>query len=188
VISQNSWGYTIPDVYDQPVLDAIDYFTKEAGRDVNGNQVRPMNGGLVIFAAGNSNISDPSYPGYYPTAIAVGATTVYDNKASYSNFGNWVDISAPGGDEDPVSGTSKQMVASTVANNKYGYMAGTSMACPHVSGVAALIVSQYGKQGFTNEDMKNRLFHTADPFIAMNPLYNGLMVWPVGCRKSVGSR
>ena len=91
VISQNSWGYTIPDVYDQPVLDAIDYFTKEAGRDVNGNQVGPMNGGLVIFAAGNSNISDPSYPGYYPTAIAVGATTVYDNKASYSNFGNWVD-------------------------------------------------------------------------------------------------
>ena len=175
VISQNSWGYTIPDVYDQPVLDAIDYFTKEAGRDVNGNQTGPMNGGLVIFAAGNNNISDPSYPGYYPTAIAVGATTVYDNKASYSNFGNWVDISAPGGDEDPVSGTSKQMVASTVANNKYGYMAGTSMACPHVSGVAALIVSQYGKQGFTNEDLKNRLFHTADPFIAMNPLYNGLM-------------
>jgi hypothetical protein len=47
---------------------------------------------------------------------------------------------------------------------------------PHVSGVAALIVSQYGKPGFTNDDLKNRLFHTADPFIAMNPLYNGLMV------------
>jgi hypothetical protein len=45
VISQNSWGYTVPDVYDQAVLDAVDYFTKEAGRDVNGNQVGPMNGG-----------------------------------------------------------------------------------------------------------------------------------------------
>jgi subtilisin family serine protease len=175
VISQNSWGYTVPDVYDQVVLDAIDYFTKEAGRDANGNQTGPMNGGLVIFAAGNSNISDPSYPGYYPAAVAVGALSIYDNKASYSNFGDWVDISAPGGDEDLVGGTSKQMVASTVANNKYGYMAGTSMACPHVSGVAALIVSQYGKPGFTNEDLRNRLFHTADPFIAMNPGYNGLM-------------
>jgi subtilisin family serine protease len=175
VISQNSWGYTSPDVYDQAVLDAIDYFTKEAGRDVNGNQVGPMNGGVVIFAAGNSNISDPSYPGYYPTAIAVGATTVFDNKASYSNYGSWVDIGAPGGDEDPTTGSSKQMVASTIANNGYGYMAGTSMACPHVSGVAALIVSQFGKPGFTNDDLKNRLFHTVDPFIAMNPAYNGLM-------------
>ena len=175
VISQNSWGYTEPNVYDQPVLDAIDYFTKEAGRDANGIQVGPMNGGLVIFAAGNNDISDPSYPGYYPTAIAVGATTVFDNKASYSNYGNWVDISAPGGDADPVTGSPKQMVVSCFANNQYGYMAGTSMACPHVSGVAALIVSQYGKPGFTNEDLKNRLFHTADPFIAMNPIYNGMM-------------
>jgi subtilisin family serine protease len=174
VISQNSWGYTIPNVYDQVVLDAIDYFTKEAGRDVNGIQVGPMNGGVVIFAAGNNNISDPSYPAFYPTCIAVGATTVYDNKASYSNFGSWLDISAPGGDvTDPTS--SRQEVASTVANNGYGYMAGTSMATPHVSGVAALIVSQFGKPGFTNQDLKNRLFNSVSPFIAMDPSYNGLM-------------
>ena len=174
VISQNSWGYTSPGVYDQAVLDAIDYFTKEAGRDVNGNQIGPMNGGVVIFASGNSNSNDLYYPGYYPSCIAVGATSVFDNKSSFSNFGDWVDISAPGGDDD-VDGTSHQMIASTIANNGYGYMEGTSMATPHVSGVAALIVSQFGKMGFTNDDLKNRLFHSVRPFIAMDPQYNGLM-------------
>ncbi len=176
VISQNSWGYTTPDAYDQAVLDAIDYFIAEAGRDVNGNQTGPMNGGVVIFAAGNSNSSDPYYPGYYPNVIAVGATTAYDNRASYSNFGDWVDISAPGGDEnDTLANISQQMVVSLFANNQYGYMAGTSMATPHVSGVAALIVSQFGKMGFTNQDLKNRLLNSVHPFIAMDPAYNGLM-------------
>jgi subtilisin family serine protease len=174
VISQNSWGYTSPGVYDQAVLDAIDYFTQEAGRDVNGNQIGPMNGGVVIFAAGNSSADDLYYPGYYPTCIAVAATSVFDNKSSFSNYGDWVDISAPGGDDD-VDGTSHQMIASTITNNGYGYMEGTSMATPHVSGVAALIVSQFGKMGFTNDDLKNRLFHSVRPFIAMDPQYNGLM-------------
>jgi subtilisin family serine protease len=174
VISQNSWGYTVPGVYDQAVLDAVDYFSKEAGLDANGNQVGPMYGGVVIFAAGNDNNNDLYYPGYYPSCVAVGATTVFDNKAAYSNYGDWVDISAPGGGDD-VDGTSHQMVASTVANNGYGYMEGTSMATPHVSGVAALIVSQFGKMGFTNDDLKNRLFHSVRPFIAMDPNYNGLM-------------
>jgi subtilisin family serine protease len=174
VISQNSWGYTVPGVYDQAVLDAIDYFSKEAGRDVNGNQVGPMNGGVVIFAAGNDNNNDLYYPGYYPSCVAVGATSVFDNKSSFSNYGDWVDISAPGGDDD-VDGSSHQMIASTVANNGYGYMEGTSMATPHVSGVAALIVSQFGKMGFTSDDLKNRLFHSVRPFIAMNPQYNGMM-------------
>ncbi|MFT3703859.1 MAG: S8 family serine peptidase [Agriterribacter sp.] len=172
VISQNSWGYNSPDVYAQVVLDAIDYFIKEAGRDVNGKQVGPMDGGVVIFASGNSDISDPSYPGYYSPTIAVSSTTVFDNKSSFSNYGSWVDISAPGGE---INVASEQEVASTFANNKYGYMAGTSMACPHVSGVAALIVSQFGKLGFTNEDLKNRLFATTDKFLALNPAYNGLM-------------
>ena len=133
-----------------------------------------MNGGVVIFAAGNDNQNDLFYPGYYPSCIAVGATSVFDNKSSYSNFGDWVDISAPGGDDD-VDGSSHQMIASTIANNGYGYMEGTSMATPHVSGVAALIVSQFGKMGFTNDDLKNRLFHSVRPFIAMDPQYNGLM-------------
>jgi len=174
VISQNSWGYTVPGVYSQAVLDAVDYFTKEAGRDGNGNQVGPMNGGLVIFASGNDDLNDLSYPAYYPTAIAVSATTCFDNKASYSNYGSYVDISAPGGDNsDP--NNSHQEIASTISNGGYGYMAGTSMACPHVSGVAALIVSQYGKPGFTNEDLRNRLLNSTAPFIAMNPAYNGFM-------------
>ncbi|WP_153795746.1 S8 family serine peptidase [Foetidibacter luteolus] len=172
VISQNSWGYTSPGVYAQVVLDAVDYFTKEAGRDENGIQTGPMNGGVVFFASGNDNINDESYPGYYPATVAVSATTVFDNKSSFSNYGSWVDISAPGGE---LNVPNNQQIASTVVGNKYGYLSGTSMACPHVSGVAALIVSKFGKQGFSNEDLKNRLFATVDKFIALNPAYNGLM-------------
>ncbi|RAJ06550.1 subtilisin family serine protease [Chitinophaga skermanii] len=172
VISQNSWGYETPGVYDPLILDAIDYFTKEAGRDADGKQVGPMNGGLVIFASGNSNIGDDAYPGYYAPTLAVSATTMFDNKASYSNYGAYVDISAPGGD---ITGDADEMVLSTVVGNKYGYIAGTSMACPHVSGVAALVVSQFGKMGFSNTDLRNRLLNTTDKFLAMNPAYAGLM-------------
>lgn len=132
IISQNSWGYNSPNVYDQLVLDAIDYFIKEAGRDENGKQVGLMDGGVVIFASGNTDISDPSYPAYYAPVIAVSSTTVFDNKSSFSNYGNWIDISAPGGE---INVPNNQEVASTVAGNKYGYMSGTSMACPHVSDI-----------------------------------------------------
>jgi subtilisin family serine protease len=173
VISQNSWGYTYPGVYDQSVLDAIDYFTKEAGLDENGHQVGPMNGGVVIFAAGNDNWDDAYYPGYYENAISVGATSVFDNKSYYSNYGKWVDISAPGG--EMYSGDDPRGILSTLPGNHYGYFQGTSMACPHVSGIAALIVSEYGKSGFTNTDLKNRLFKTASPFLGMNAAYKDLM-------------
>jgi subtilisin family serine protease len=173
VISQNSWGYTTPGIYDQSVFDAIDYFTKEAGRDVNGHQVGPMNGGLVIFAAGNDATDATWYPGYYKNAIAVGATSVFDNRSYYSNYGDWLDISAPGG--EMYSANDPRGILSTLPGNQYGYYQGTSMACPHVSGVAALIVSQFGKPGFTNTDLKNRLFTTVSPFIAMDAAYRNLM-------------
>ena len=149
VISQNSWGYSSPGYFDQSVLDAIDYFIDEAG-DFPGS---PMKGGIVIFAAGNANYDGDWYPGYHSKVLSVSALGPEWKKASYSNFGTWVDIAAPGGDTDYGS---KNGVLSTIPNNQYAYMDGTSMACPHVSGIAALALANRTKQ-LTNTELYNKL-------------------------------
>ena len=160
VISQNSWGYT----YDTPeeqaaakipghLAEAIDYFIANAGMK-NGVQVGPMKGGVVIFAAGNSNRADDPI-GKYDPVISVGSIGADFTRASYSNYGDWVDIAAPGGD-------APYMVLSTVPGNGYATMQGTSMACPHVSGVAALIVSHFGGPGFTAETLRTKLIEGAN--------------------------
>lgn len=172
VISQNSWGYVSPGVYEQAVLDAIDYFVAEAGQDETGAQTGPMKGGLVVFSAGNSNSQDKYYPGYYTSTFAVAATTHKNGKAWYSNYATWVDIAAPGGETDNVE---TEGVLSTLAGSLYGFFQGTSMACPHVSGAAALVVSKYGKKGFSPEAVRERLRSTASSLDTGNPAYNGKM-------------
>ena len=161
-IAQNSWGFAKednPDIKDTPkyVKDAIDYFNQFAGCDENGEQLpdSPMKGGVVIFAAGNEALPI-GYPASYPGCVAVSSVAGDYKRAYYSNFGDWVDITAPGGDA-----TKSQNVYSTVTNNNYAGMQGTSMACPHVSGVAALILSEFGGPGFTREDLIDRLLKTA---------------------------
>lgn len=153
VISQNSWGYDPMWIDETPASDkaAIDYFVKYAGFDENGVQTGPMAGGVVIFAAGNDELS-VGYPGEYESCIAVSAIAGDYEDAYYTNYGNWVDVAAPGGDA-----YKGHMVYSTLPNNKYGEMQGTSMACPHVSGMAALLVSHFGGQGFTNEMLRDMI-------------------------------
>ncbi len=171
VISQNSWGYSNPYSYEQVVLDAIDYFIAEAGSAGGGM----MKGGVVIFASGNSSTDLLMYPAAYEHVIAVSAIGPRFEYAPYSNFGNWVDIAAPGGNGDWGVASS---VLSTIPNSKYGYMDGTSMACPHVSGVAALIVSQHGGAGYTNENLKNALLTgvtTKIYQVESNEAYKGLL-------------
>ena len=153
VISQNSWGYINPGAFDQSVLDAIDYFIAEAGYDADGNPVGPMQGGIVIFAAGNDGDDDRYYPGYYSPVLAVASTDSNDYLSSFSNFGDWVDIAAPG-----------SSVYSTFPNDSYGYLSGTSMACPHVSGVAALIVSEFAGN-ITPSELRSRLIDNTDPVL-----------------------
>ncbi len=96
-------------------------------------------GAVVVAAAGNCGGTDYAqngclsfnqlfYPAYYTSAIAVGATDTNDQRASFSTYGNWVDVAAPGAS-----------IWSTYKDNAYANMSGTSMASPHVAGVAALI-------------------------------------------------
>jgi subtilisin family serine protease len=165
VISQNSWGYTSPGYVDQSVLDAIDYFIDEAG-DYEGS---PMKGGIVIFASGNSDYDADWYPGYYSNILSVSALGPEWKKASYSNFGTWVDIAAPGGDSNYGS---KNGVLSTIPDNQYAFMDGTSMACPHVSGIAALALANRTKQ-LTNTELWNKLVTGAVSIDEHNESYLG---------------
>lgn len=165
VISQNSWGMVNPCETPKALKDAVDYFTKNAGLDENGKQVGPMAGGIVIFSAGNENSSEP-YGGNYEkmlTVTSVGADYV---RAYYSNYGDWCDIAAPGGDA-----RKGNQIISTLPGNSYGKMQGTSMACPHVSGVAALVISKKGGFGFTNTALRELLVNSATDISAYNRNY-----------------
>ena len=175
VISQNSWGYPELDSTPESVKAAVDYFVKYAGLDADGRQVGPMAGGLVVFAAGNERreASSSSYDGIL-TVTSLGAGF---KKASYSNWGSFADLAAPGGDPP-------NRVLSTLPDNKYGWMNGTSMACPHVSGVAALVVSACGGPGFTSAELRRRLESTAKPLNATDYyLGHGLVDATAACSK-----
>ncbi|MBS2213476.1 S8 family serine peptidase [Carboxylicivirga mesophila] len=164
VIAQNSWGWPSPDVYEQLVLDAIDYFVAEAG----AYQGSPMKGGVAIFAAGNEGVEGNYYPGAYESTVAVAAIDYTNKMASYSSYGEWVDVSAPGGyTGDAEAGG----VLSTYPDNSYGFTNGTSMACPHVSGIAALVVSEHGGAGFTADRLKRHLVTSVndlEPYLTPN--------------------
>jgi subtilisin family serine protease len=169
-ISQNSWGYTTVGAYDQNVLDAIDYFNTNGGGVV-------LNGGITIYAAGNNGSEGAWYPGCYSGAFSVAATNNQDIRSNFgggygSNYGTWVDISAPGGETYQVTARG---VLSTYTGNTYNFLQGTSMACPHASGVAALIISYAYRNGvvLNNSDVANILRDTTDDHYDVNPGYIG---------------
>jgi thermitase len=105
-------------------------------------------GVLVIAAAGNDNTNMKLYPAGYDEVVAVAATDQYDYKAWWSNWGDWIELAAPGVD-----------IYSTVPWG-YEYASGTSMATPHVSGVAALVWSLYPDK--TRDWVRLWLRYTAD--------------------------
>lgn len=136
--------------------EALDYFINNAGSP-NG----VIDGGLVIFASGNEYAGMPAFPGAYSKCVSVSAVAADFTPASYTDYGKEVTISAPGGDteyynpvgkDDPeswIDGIYSGSILSTWIQNgtaAYGFMDGTSMACPHVSGVAALGLSYAVKQ------------------------------------------
>uniref|UniRef100_A0A7J3KGV2 Peptidase S8 n=1 Tax=Staphylothermus marinus TaxID=2280 RepID=A0A7J3KGV2_STAMA len=108
-------------------------------------------GVVLVAAAGNDGASSPSYPAAYPEVIAVGAVDINYNVPSWSNRNP--DVVAPGVD-----------ILSTYKNNLYAYMSGTSMACPHVSGVVALmqaIRQAFGLRKLTPDEVKYIIINTA---------------------------
>ncbi|CAL2108721.1 hypothetical protein T190115A13A_90067 [Tenacibaculum sp. 190524A02b] len=163
VISQNSWNSG--GRFEPSRKAAIDYFIAEAG---GANQA--MNGGILFFSAGNNNLTSPAYPGAYEKVFSVAATDNKDKKSNFSNYGNWTNIAAPGGES--TIGKDKSTILSTVYNNRYGFSWGTSMATPHVSGVAALIVS-YNYGNITPEQVKKALIQGVDPIDHLNKGYEG---------------
>lgn len=107
-------------------------------------QYAASKGAVLVAAAGNDAKSATNYPAGYDSVISVAATDSHDGSSEYSNYGYYIDISAPGDD-----------IYSTLPNNKYGYMSGTSMATPVVSGTAALVLSKNPLLSAT--DVKNIL-------------------------------
>jgi thermitase len=106
---------------------------------------------LLAAAAGNSGSGSKRYPAAYSNVIAVSATDQYDRKASFSNHGNWVDVAAPG-----------VGILSTTRDGKYESWSGTSMATPHVAGLAGLLWST--SYGTSNTSVRNRIQQQADHF------------------------
>ena len=162
--TEKEWAETYP-----LEKEALDYFINNAGSP-NG----VIDGGIPVFAAGNEYAGNPAFPGAYSKCVCVSSVAADFTPACYTDFGSLVTLSAPGGDLEYYSKIGEQedeywaetseqkgAVLSTLIKNgqpAYGYMEGTSMACPHVSGVAALGLAYAAKT--------NRHYRAAD-FVAL---------------------
>jgi thermitase len=119
-------------------------------------------GVTIVAAAGNSNTSAPSYPAYIPECIAVAATTTTDARASFSNYGTWVDVAAPG---NGIYSTLPNH-ANRIGTRNYGSLSGTSMASPFVAGEAALLAAIPA-----TASVRDRIEATCDPIAGTGSLW-----------------
>jgi parallel beta-helix repeat protein len=131
---------------------------------------------VIVFAAGNDDADVKNYsPANMNITIAVAATDYQDKKALFSNWGEIIDVSAPGVEilSLRASGTDMYGDGTHIVDDKYYYASGTSMACPHVAGLAALIRSIV--PDFANYEVLERLISTTDDIYNINPFYEGLL-------------
>ena len=123
-------------------------------------------GTLIIASAGNNNVSTIVYPGGGQHVIAVASTDENDIKSGFSNYGNWVDVSAPG-----------SAILSTFftpsGTNSYETIGGTSMSTPLVAGLAGLLLSR--NPGLTVDELRAIILEGVDPIDHLNPAHIGLL-------------
>lgn len=201
VVLQCSWGYVsgAANVYDwgeagfateeqwesgSPLeKSALEYFTHYAGSP-NG----PIEGGVAVFAAGNEYAPQAGFPGAAEGYVSVAATAADFTPAVYTNYGPGTTISAPGGDQDYYYdyvdeehnygeiGCILSTLPYNVSESGYGYMEGTSMACPHISAVVALAISYAAEQRlhFKADELRELLHSTTvdlDPYCVGKKTY-----------------
>ncbi len=158
VLGSNGSGYT------SGIAEGIQYAVQQGAKVINlslGSTQRAatldaavsaaVNAGVVVVAAaGNDGTTTPNYPGASPGAISVGSTDSSDRKSSFSNYGSWVAVAAPG-----------SAILSTYPGGRYQTMSGTSMASPYVAGVAALVRSAHPE--WSVSQVRSALTTTGDP-------------------------
>ena len=174
-VLNNSWGTSLG--YMQSLQDIINWATAQ--------------GVLVVASAGNGGIDEVQYPAGYNNVLSVAATTKTDTKATYSSYGSWVDVSAPGGQTDyvnPCRYPVSDAILSTISegflwskysafcgifnkNGRYLGLTGTSMAAPHVAGLAGLLFSLSPNQ--TPKAISTKITANADSLNSLNPDYIG---------------
>lgn len=118
-------------------------------------------GAIPVVAAGNGNIDVRfAHPASHDRVISVAALDPYGDKAFFSNFGDRIDVAAPG--MDILSLRAEHAIIGIPVAERYSRLSGTSMACPHVSGLAALIISRFPQLSF--QQILGRIHHGARPF------------------------
>lgn len=197
-ILQNSWGYPLREGQTMSDNDYQSGFSVELSAIryfVGKSNCSAMQGNIAIFAAGNDGKATADYPGAYNEFIAVTAYAPDGLPTSYTNYKYGCNVSAPGGDlwvegrsyryEGTVLSTlpSECIDVNTLApyGTDYGYMQGTSMACPHVSGIAALVLSYALDNGIMltntqlNEIITSSVRNIDDRLTGVKPIYIGNM-------------
>lgn len=155
--------------------DALRYFIEKSN-------CAALDGGIVIFAAGNDGVASSGYPGAYRELISVTAFSPDGLPAYYTNYDKGCNLAAPGGELEENLKTGG--VLSTLPDNSYGYQQGTSMACPHVSGIAALALSYALDNGYklTSAELNSILLTSVNN---IDSSLSGYHVTPEGERVSL---
>jgi len=167
MVAQNGFGYiyySVEGIYYAAINGAKVISMSYGGGSPSGTGQTAIDfahslGVICVAAAGNDDDNTPQYPANYNHVLAVAATDEQDIKAGFTNYGTWIDVSAPG----------VNINSTTVGG--YGQMDGTSMATPIVAGLAGLTYAMFPH--YTADEIINRILVSCDDIDSLNPAYTG---------------